>query len=158
MKLRSIPHSTGMYVSGFQPIHSVFKQYYVLGVCYNLRSIFHQNTDAIFQVQQLYYSHNSTAIAIEKASSPYLDTAVYQIFGISAKNSTEVVTERSAALLQQFATKFSEIYYPPASVANSLINCGIYWTLLIWFVISTMFLLRWVMDIQGLRAAAKEVI
>lgn len=138
LKLRHLPHSTGL--------------------CHVTRSMLRLDTTSMYTAQQSFVAYNSTMEAITQASMPYFDQAIGSVFRSGAETSLPT-TDGSASLLSLFASKMSMIYYPPASVSKELIDGGIFWTLCIWFLLSTGFLIRWLVDMQALRTvAAKEVI
>lgn len=143
IKLQSIPHSTG--------------------ICYLTKSLLGMDTSDLLVAQQSFFAYNSTAVAFANASMPHLDDALYQTFGVSLMGpiitrGERVIVDRPTGVLNQFLVKLSQIYFPPAPVAADLINSGIFWTVCIWFLLTTGFLIRWLVDMQAMKNAAKEVI
>eukprot|EP01039_Chlorochromonas_danica_P010861 gene10861-12072_t len=145
IKLRSLPHSTGL--------------------CYFTRHISNADTTSLASIRQEFFVYNSTDVAFRDASMPHFTTALVRAFGKSLFEPVTVSrtpTERepkSLDLLTAFMNKMSEIYYPPAAISQELIDTAIFWTVAIWFLMTSGFLIRWFLDMQGLRAsAAKEVL
>lgn len=145
IKLRSLPHSTGL--------------------CYFARHISNADTTSLASIRQEFFAYNSTHAAFQRASMPHFTTALVRAFGKSLFEPVTVSrtpTQREAKsldLLTAFMDKMSEIYYPPAAISQELIDTAIFWTVAIWFAMTSGFLIRWFLDMQGLRAsAAKEVL
>lgn len=152
LKLRAFPHSTG--------------------VCAFARNLMGLDISAIQAIQQEFYGTNTTAMAFAKSSQPYLDQAITRAMGLAVLNpllspaTTDGATSAvhledtsATALLGEFGTKMAMIYFPPTQVMHGIVNSGLFWCLGIWFLLTTLFLVRWLVDMQSMRTvAAKEVI
>lgn len=125
------------------------------GVCYTAHGLAQRDQTPLLQSILLAAQANTTALAVETASKPYLS----QVLGAIAKvdmggGASSSIGLSASDVVNQFATKLSGIYALPAGPAVSLCKSIVFLQCLLWFVFTVGFLLAWVYQPTALVGSA----
>lgn len=120
------------------------------GLCAAVRAIAKRDNTQLLNSIYTAAHANSSAIAYERASQPYLSDAIQSLVGDAfrvlpskmAKEALPVLT-RSTVPMQMFLLKMSDIYILPASTAVALSKSIICLHSLLWFVLNLLGVLAW---------------
>lgn len=114
------------------------------GVCYSAHGAAGMDQTALISSISAAASANSTALALETASKPYLSAVLGALASVNMGevSATHVGLSASEAV-NLFATKMSTIYALPSVHAMSLCKSIIYVQSLLWFILCLVSLLAW---------------
>ncbi len=125
------------------------------GLCYAAHNAAQRDAAPLLQSILLATQANTTALAVESASKPYLSQVLGAIASVEMGNGASSYAGLSASeAIHQFATKLSGIYALPAGPAVSLCKSIVFLQSMLWFVFCVGFLLAWVIQPTALVGSA----
>ncbi|RYY85328.1 hypothetical protein EON63_07605 [archaeon] len=108
--------------------------------------------------------HNSTHLAQQLVGTPYLDQAFsYSVVGALSRltspfTTPDALSPGARGVGDFFVHILSQIYYPPLVVLQDLLQTSVYWVCIVWFLLCAMFMVRWLVDMEGMKKAASYVL
>eukprot|EP01038_Epipyxis_sp_PR26KG_P004333 gene4333-6134_t len=121
-----------------------------LEICTSTLNLFGLDSTSVKSAALFNANYNSTALAFETASQPYLSAALQALVGLDfipnenpRYNPVSVPIEKTTKVLQQFLFKLSSIYFLPSKDSMTLLKGIIMFHSILWFIVNTIAQIFW---------------